>query len=192
MLLSLFYYKLTCHYFSYTCWVATINLLTFAIMLLRRWRVRWRLLLVVRASPLCLPSLLSAAPSWACHPSKPWWAQPLCRWYSHTFFPAVSQAQLPPLEPTQRYTAFALSCLGWAWRHCRPKSQAAIAPWPPNHLHSPTADQHRVIFWSELSAVAVPQALPRRTSAVPQAAGEDPSFSLSRRTALTYFFATAC
>ncbi len=70
LLLSLSCYKLTYHYFSYTCWVATISLLTLAVTLLRSWRwdelLRWRFLLEACVTPGRLPVGLvcSAAARW--------------------------------------------------------------------------------------------------------------------------------
>jgi hypothetical protein len=59
LLLNLCCYKLAYHYFSYTCWVATICLLTLAVMLLRRQRwdelLWWRFLLEVCVAPGWLP-----------------------------------------------------------------------------------------------------------------------------------------
>jgi hypothetical protein len=59
LLLSLSCYKLTYHYFSYTCWVATISLLTPAVTLLRSWRwdelLWWRFILEACIAPTRLP-----------------------------------------------------------------------------------------------------------------------------------------
>jgi hypothetical protein len=55
LLLSLSCYKLACHYFYYTCWVATISLLTLVVMLLKRWRWDglswWRIILEACVAP---------------------------------------------------------------------------------------------------------------------------------------------
>jgi hypothetical protein len=70
LLLSLSCYKLTYHYFSYTCWVATISLLTVVVTLLRSWRwdelLWWRFPLEVCVALDRLPVGLvcSAAARW--------------------------------------------------------------------------------------------------------------------------------
>jgi hypothetical protein len=59
LLLSLSCYKLAYYYFSYTCWVATISLLTLAVTLLKRWWwdewLWWRFLLEACIAPGRLP-----------------------------------------------------------------------------------------------------------------------------------------
>jgi hypothetical protein len=75
LLLSLSSYKLAYHYFSNTCWVATISLLTLAIMLLMSWRwdewLWWRFLLEACVAPGRLPM------GWVCSPAARWES-----WYS--------------------------------------------------------------------------------------------------------------
>jgi hypothetical protein len=70
LLLSLSCYKLAYHYFYYTCWVATISLLTLAVMVLRSWRwdelLRWRFLLEACVAPGWLPV------GWVCSTAIRW------------------------------------------------------------------------------------------------------------------------
>jgi hypothetical protein len=67
LLISISCYKLAYHYFSYTCWVATIILLTLAVTLLRCWRwderLRWRFLLEACVALGRLPMGLVCSPA---------------------------------------------------------------------------------------------------------------------------------